>query len=67
VNLDMRSLWLNYEVCLFVYDREFAGDLRSLQEQYSTQCHRLNPVEWSQRPFARRFLENATRLVSPLL
>ena len=24
VNLDMRSLWLNYEVALFIYQPEFA-------------------------------------------
>ncbi len=30
VNLDMRSLWINYEVSLFVYDSEFAHALRTL-------------------------------------
>ncbi len=29
VNLDMRSLWINYEVALFVYDSEFAHALRT--------------------------------------
>ena len=67
VNLDMRSLWLNYEVSLFVYDRPFAEALHALQEQYRKESDRLDPLEWSRRPFARRFLENATRLVSPLL
>ncbi len=32
VNLDMRSLWINYEVVLFVYDSEFAHALRTLQQ-----------------------------------
>jgi cardiolipin synthase len=67
VNLDMRSLWLNYEVSLFVYDRPFAEALHALQEQYRKESDRLDPIEWSRRSFARRFLENATRLVSPLL
>ena len=30
VNLDMRSVWLNYEIALFVYDRPFAKALRAL-------------------------------------
>ena len=29
VNLDMRSLWLNYEVALFVYGAEFAEELHA--------------------------------------
>jgi cardiolipin synthase len=32
VNLDMRSLWINYEVALFVYEPEFAKELRALQQ-----------------------------------
>ena len=27
-NLDMRSLWLNYEMALFIYRREFADAFR---------------------------------------
>ena len=34
VNLDMRSLWLNYEVALFVYGTAFAEQLRVLQQSY---------------------------------
>jgi cardiolipin synthase len=34
VNLDMRSLWLNYEVALFVYEPDFAKALRTLQQTY---------------------------------
>ena len=30
VNLDMRNLWLNYEVALFIYQPEFTGALRTL-------------------------------------
>ncbi len=67
VNLDMRSLWLNYEVALFVYSRTFATGLRNLQQDYIGQSRRLDPVEWKARSFAERFVENALRLVSPLL
>ena len=67
VNLDMRSLWLNYEVALFVYDTDFAKSLRSLQQTYIDDSDRLDPDVWSQRPFGKRFLENTLRLASPLL
>ena len=67
VNLDMRSLWLNYEVALFVYEPEFARALRALQQTYIEGSDRLDPEVWGRRPFKERFLENALRLVSPLL
>ncbi|MEI2722946.1 MAG: cardiolipin synthase [Verrucomicrobiota bacterium] len=67
VNLDMRSLWLNYEVALFVYDPEFARALRALQQTYLTRSTRLDPAVWDKRAFAERLLEAALRLVSPLL
>jgi cardiolipin synthase len=67
VNLDMRSIWLNYEVSLFVYDDAFAVDLRTLQQRYIADSDRIDRVAWADRPFGRRFLENAFRLASPLL
>jgi cardiolipin synthase len=67
VNLDMRSIWLNYEVALFVYDREFAIELRRLQQSYIDDADRLDAATWACRPFGSRFLENTLRLFSPLL
>lgn len=67
VNLDMRSLWLNYEVSLFVFDQEFAEILRELQQLYLSESVRLDPKTWKARPFQHRLLENTLRLVSPLL
>jgi cardiolipin synthase len=67
VNLDMRSLWLNYEVALFVYEPEFAKELRALQQSYIDDAELLDPAPWQSRSFKDRFLENTLRLVSPLL
>jgi cardiolipin synthase len=67
VNLDMRSLWINYEVALFVYDSEFAHALRTLQQTYLADSRRIDLSEWAARSTGRRFLENSFRLVSPLL
>src|SRR5262249_18823054 len=67
VNFDMRSLWLNYEVALFVYDRTFARDLRTLQQSYIAESELIDPHAWALRGFGARFVENALRLASPLL
>ena len=67
VNLDLRSFWLDYEVALFVYHADFAKDLRDLQQSYMADSDRVDPVTWGQRGFKERFLENAFRLMSPLL
>ena len=49
VNLDMRSLWLNYEVALFVYGQVFAEQLHALQQSYIKDCRLLDQQEWSKR------------------
>lgn len=67
VNLDMRSLWIDYEVSLFVYEPAFAVELRALQQSYIDDSERLDPALWGTRKFWPRFLENTLRLVSPLL
>lgn len=66
-NLDMRSLWLNYEISLFVYDADFTQRLRALQTAYLKDCDTIDRQAWMSRRFAPRFIENAFRLVSPLL
>ncbi len=67
VNLDIRSLWLNFEISLFVFDAEFTGALRALQEQYVQASERLDPAAWRGRPAWRRFVEDTFRLLGPLL
>lgn len=67
VNLDMRSLWLNFEISLFVYDEEFSGRLRALQEAYLQGSRLLGVEEWRARGRRQQYLESAIRLLSPLL
>ena len=55
VNLDMRSLWLNYEVALFVYGEQFAGQLYTLQQSYLRDCRPLDPLAWSKPPVESAF------------
>ena len=54
-------------MALFVYDHDFAVELRQLQQSYLDDADRLDASEWAQRSFANRFLENSLRLAGPLL
>jgi len=66
-NFDMRSLWLNYEVSLLVYDEDFVTDLRALQQVYIDSSEAVMMVPWSKRPVGARLIESAVRLMAPLL
>ncbi|MEO2014827.1 MAG: hypothetical protein ABGZ53_10690 [Fuerstiella sp.] len=66
-NLDVRSVWINYEVSLFIYESEFSRDLAALQRTYLEDSEHLDSAAWGARSFRERFLENAIRLVSPIL
>lgn len=66
-NIDMRSLWLNYELSLFVYDADFTQQLRALQATYLEECETIDYEVWINRSYIQRFVENTFRLASPLL
>lgn len=67
VNLDMRSLRLNYEITLMVYDPEFSQQLRALQNQYLASSTPIDPMIRATCSLRERLMENATQLLSPLL
>lgn len=67
VNLDIRSLALNYEVALYVYDGDYTENLVDLQQSYISDSKLLEVREWDKRTVLNRFCENALRLASPLL
>ena len=67
VNLDMRSIWINYEVALFVYSSEFGQQIRNLQQSYIDDSDLMIAGEWAKRSNWQRFLENSFRLVGPIL
>lgn len=66
-NLDMRSFWLNFEVAMIVYDTDTASQLRVLQREYMEESRELDLIRWRRRGFATRFVDNAARLLTPLL
>ena len=67
VNLDMRSVWLNFEVTLIIYDQSFSQTMALLLESYIAMSEPVELSDWVQRPFRRKLLENTMQLISPLL
>lgn len=67
VNMDMRSIWLNFEATLIVDDPEFCEAVLKVVHSYEMQSHRLVLNEWRKRAYPKRILENIAQLASPLL
>lgn len=67
VNLDMRSLWLNFEATLVVDDPAFHAAMARVIDRYLQSSHRLDLAQWRRRALHKRVLENLAQLASPLL
>ncbi len=67
LNLDPRSIGLNFELIMAVYDDAFTQDLVSLQQSYIDQSQLLRPETLEPERFAERFVESCVRLLAPLL
>jgi cardiolipin synthase len=65
--MDIRSLWLNFEVSLFIFNRDLTSQIRDLQMNYIRESNPISLTEWRQRPVTRRFAENAVHLLAPIL
>ncbi len=50
-----------------ISQQEFGQALRALQQTYIERSRRLDPAAWGARALRERLLEDALRLVSPLL
>lgn len=67
VNLDMRSLWLNFEITLVIDDDGFGADLACVQDDYIARSTLLDQAEWLKRPLWQRVVERLFYFFSPLL
>jgi cardiolipin synthase len=67
LNLDPRSLRLDFEITLAVYDAEFTASLRRLQQVYLERSEMLDLAACRARSGLERFAEDSARLVGPLL
>ena len=66
-NLDERSLRLNDEANLNIYDRDFAREQIATFEQDLQQSRNISYEEWRSRPLAEKALEIVTSALAPLL
>lgn len=66
-NMDFRSLEHNFEINAFVYQRDFAVQMKKVFMHDSEQSQRITPRVWLKRPLRKRFSESFMRLFSPLL
>jgi cardiolipin synthase len=69
VNFDIRSFFLNFECSLFIYDDDFASQMRFLQTSYMSPAvsQELDLHRWQARPVHTRFVQNLAQLAGPLL
>jgi cardiolipin synthase len=66
-NLDIRSLSLNFELMLAIYDATFAAELLALQLGYERDSFPVVLREWRERPVSARLLEGIASMAAPLL
>lgn len=66
-NLDARSLQLNYETNMAVYDDNFVNRLKGIVLSDLAQSREVKLDEWRQRPVRKQILENLAHLMMPVL
>jgi len=67
VNLDRRSLWLNFEVTLLIDNPLFVAEMTHLVQGYMTEATPMSLAKWRDRPRYKKVMENIFYLFSPLL
>ncbi len=67
VNMDNRSMHLNFEMMLLIFDSKFVKELISLQRSYEARSKLIDSAVWYRRPVRERLLEGFCYLLSPLL
>jgi len=67
-NMDIRSFSLNFEVNATIYDPETTEELEQVfRDDMENHCREIMPDEYHKRSWYMRFLEQISRLFSPLL
>lgn len=66
-NLDVRSLRLNYETNLLVFDPGFANRLKRVILEDIAAADEISLTRWRARPTSQRLLENFCHLLAPIL
>lgn len=67
INLDVRSLHLNYEIAACIHDPGVVADLDAYLTGRSVGCRVLDRERFARRPLRHRLHESCLRLIAPLL
>lgn len=67
VNLDMRSLQLNFELSFAIWHKPACKELSSLLKNYQSQSTEVSSEQWEQRSTLHRLTERLMYFMSPLL
>jgi len=66
-NFDIRSFFLNFELNLLFHGAVAAAKIRFQQKQYMARSNRLDLESWRNRPAHIKRLEDAAKLMAPLI
>jgi cardiolipin synthase A/B len=66
-NMDHRSFELNFEVNAIIYDRKFAGQMRTVFFDDLKYTEKIDPERWYKRSVYEQFPEKIARLFSPIM
>lgn len=66
-NLDYRSFELDFEVNAFIYDKQFAKEMKAVFLGDEMDCEEITLEEWSNRPKIKRWIESICRIFGPQL
>jgi cardiolipin synthase len=66
-NFDARSLFLNFEVAVAIYDKRTAELLEREFDKDVEHAKRIDSAEWARRPLRHILAENTCRLFAPVL
>ena len=66
-NCDRRSLFLNFEANLLIFDPAFTTALEACQEKFVRQARELPRDWWHHRPRLRKEVDQTLKLLTPLL
>lgn len=65
-NLDMRSLQLNSEVSILIFDKKVLNSLRQIEKRYLENSKEVTLKFWQSRPTRSALLDNLARLTAAL-
>ncbi len=66
-NMDFRSFEQNFEVMAFIYNEEFALEVKDTFKEDFADSKRVILAEWRKRPVRQKVKESLARLLSPLM